>query len=787
MLILAQIERIFWARPLPVALLATILGGIMLLSWYLYRRPWGLPLWLRLSLAFSRMVVLALVVATLLEPTAVINESKTALRSLPVLIDRSASMSMTDQRKDATDLADAAVALGLITPDDAEDATLTLGTDQRQKIADASRFDLATSLLTGPLQSIFAPLEESLDFSYHSFGEIPRLVTKNQTLSKDDLDGVKADASSTSIMTSLESVTNSGGIPPAGIILLSDGIENNASRESESILRDLGARKIPVYTIPIGLSKPDDVSIRSIVMQEVAFSGDRVPVRVQIRSEGYERRSARLSIKLNGRSVSQKTIRLTGGLQFEDIDFRVDLYEKGAAAISISIEPFDDEISRTNNQVERSIRVVNEKINVLYIEGNARWEYRYLHAILKRDPRIKATFINSSVGPEIARNSPEHIERFPSKRKKAFQYDLVILGDVDAAFFSPEELTLLEELIRDRGGSLLMLCGPMHSPLSYANTSVETMLPIRFDSEEGWEDVPATVYPVLTPEGRNSMVMTLENERSENDQIWSRAAPLDQLPPLLEAKQGATILASLSDRNTGSQRYPLVAWQRYGTGKCLSIASDRLWRLRFKTGDKYHWRVWSQCIQFLTLSRLMGEHKRIRLETDRSIYPLGEQCRLYAHVLDSEFEPMVQQSFDVIVTDVDNPSLKQTVTLRPDQSHPGLFEGYFSPASAGRYRVEANEDDAEVSNSTEFQVAEVRRELNEANMQRESLKRISELTGGKTLTISDLSKLPSLLNQDPVTLNLKSERPLWDHSLIAILLIALLGAEWILRRKHDLP
>ncbi|MGB0144513.1 MAG: hypothetical protein ACPGAP_07045, partial [Akkermansiaceae bacterium] len=154
MLILAQIERIFWARPLPVALLATILGGIMLLSWYLYRRPWGLPLWLRLSLAFSRMVVLALVVATLLEPTAVINESKTALRSLPVLIDRSASMSMTDQRKDATDLTDAAVALGLITPDDAKDATLTLGTDQRQKIANASRFDLATSLLTGPLQSI---------------------------------------------------------------------------------------------------------------------------------------------------------------------------------------------------------------------------------------------------------------------------------------------------------------------------------------------------------------------------------------------------------------------------------------------------------------------------------------------------------------------------------------------------------------------------------------------------------------------------------------------------------
>ena len=72
----------------------------------------------------------------------------------------------------------------------------------------------------------------------------------------------------------------------------------------------------------------------------------------------------------------------------------------------------------------------------------------------------------------------------------------------------------------------------------------------------------------------------------------------------------------------GGRAIPLVAWQRYGTGKCMSIASDRLWRLRYRTGDKYHWRVWSQCIQFMTLSRLMGEHKRIRLETDRSTYPV---------------------------------------------------------------------------------------------------------------------------------------------------------------------
>ena len=122
--------------------------------------------------------------------------------------------------------------------------------------------------------------------------------------------------------------------------------------------------------------------------------------------------------------------------------------------------------------------------------------------------------------------------------------------------------------------------------------------------------------------------------------------------------------------------YPMVAWHRYGTGKCLSISTDRLWRLRFKTGDKYHWRLWSQCIQFLTLSRLMGEHKRIRLETDRSIYSLGDQVRLYAHVLDEDFEPVIQPSFQVEVVG-EASAILQRVSLQPDSTSPGLYEGYF--------------------------------------------------------------------------------------------------------------
>lgn len=785
-----RIEDVFLARPVGVFAMLAILIGIIALGAYLYRRSWGLRPFTRGFLGVARVIVIAIVALSLLEPTAVIKETESRLRGLPVLLDVSESMGMKDQRKRSEDIMEAASALGLVNEDDQKDAdraVMSLDSKKRLAITTSSRLDLAKSVLTKSKQPIFGSLGEDLDLSYYVFGKSPLMISDSTLLKSKEVKDLNADQPVTSIAESLDIVANSGNVAPAGIVLFSDGIDNDSPLRSEAILRDLGSRGIPVYPVAIGLTDPDDVSIRNVVMQEVAFSGDRVPVRVQIQSKGYEKRTAKLSVLLNDRSVSQKEVQLDGGLQFEDIDFRVDVYEKGAASIAVVIEPFNDEISPSNNQVERSIRIVNEKVKVLYIEGNARWEFRYLSAILKRDPRMDVTFIASSVGPEIARNSPDHIERFPNKPEEAFKYDLVILGDTDAAFFKEDELKLLEELVRDRGASLLMLCGPMYSPISYAGTPVESMLPVRFDSEGKWEDVPETVYPVLTPEGRSSMVMTMEHKAEDNDRVWSRVAPLDHLPPLIGTKPGATVLATLSDSGSGSQGYPLVAWQRYGTGKCMTLATDRLWRLRFNTGDKYHWRIWSQSIQFLTLSRLMGEHKRIRLETDRAVYPVGGQGRLYAHVLDESYEPIMQPGFDVFVSPTDESSSKQRVTLRPDRTQPGLYEGYFSPPGVGRYRMEANEDDLPVSNTTEFQVVDAKPELIDTDMRLAQMQRIAELTGGKCLSIDEVPQLATLVNKEPHKTTVRSERAIWDNGLISLLLIGLLGSEWLLRRKNDIP
>ena len=787
--LLAEIERIVWGRPISNALLAALILGAILLAVFLYRRADGLRPGMRIGLAVIRFCLLLALVLALLEPWARVSEEVEQPRRLAVLLDVSESMSLRDQRKRSSDIAAAAYAMGF-TPasketKDVERVARELDTNKRNAINAATRLDLAKNLLTESGRDVFASIDEDLDVEHHTFGESLEFIGTFEAGTLDTLKTLQAEAAGTSIADSLDAVANDrSGAPLAGVVLLSDGIETTPGHLEASV-QDLGIRGVPVFPVAVGLPDPDDVSIRSIIMQDVAFAGDTVPIRVQVRSKGYEKRQADLILTLNGTEVSRKNVDLKGGLQYEDISFDVRLNKKGSAKVKIHLAPFADEATADNNRVERSVRVVNEKINVLCIEGSARWEYRYLRAILKRDPRIHATFVVTHAKKALSQLSSEYIERFPEDPEEAFQYDLVILGDVDSEFFTDTEFSLLEELVRERGGSLLMLCGRRFAPSSYAGTPVERMLPVTFEPDAAWTDVDEGVHPVLTAEGRSSLVMNLENESDKNDRVWSRVKPMDQLPALLSPRPGATVLAELSTAEAG--RFPLVSWQRYGTGKCMVMGTDRLWLLRYKTGDKYHWRVWSQSIQFLTLSRLMGEHKRIRLETDRSTYQLNEQARIYANVLDESYEPISLSSFDVSVGQTEEGAPEpQQIRLRPVANQPGQYEGYYSPAATGRYQLKLDSEEQDAANSIEFQVIDSKPELERSEMHREGLQKIADLSGGKVLEMDQVPELGQLVNRSPHLTKQVTHYALWDHWLLLIAIISLAGTEWILRRRRDL-
>ena len=84
-------------------------------------------------------------------------------------------------------------------------------------------------------------------------------------------------------------------------------------------------------------------------------------------------------------------------------------------------------------------------------------------------------------------------------------------------------------------------------------------------------------------------------------------------------------------------------------------------------------------------------------------------------------------------------------------------------------------------------MSDIRQELMDTETRSDHLQRIAELSGGVSLGVRELPKLSSLVNDAAMITTLRSERPLWDRGFVALLVVGLLGAEWILRRKYDLP
>jgi len=522
-----------------------------------------------------------------------------------------------------------------------------------------------------------------------------------------------------------------------------------------------------------------------VVAPEVVFKGDRVPLRVKLESQGYAEKAVNLIFNVAGEQSAVQQITLKDGVQFEEFMF-IPEQESGTLKLDFEIKPLAGEVTEINNTTSHNVRILDEKIKVLYIEGMPRWEYRYLRWVLLRDPRLDVQFLMTQGDPALAGSSPHHIGRFPEDPKEALKYDLIILGDVSATYFNAAQTDLIHKLVKERGGSLLMLAGPMAAPSTYRDSPIGDILPINIGTG-GYLSVPPTVSPEVTEDGHLSLATSLSLAPNTSARIWSHVKPMYGLPDLAGPKSGATVLLRLPKLNDQLPDYPLVAWHRYGTGKSLFVATEDLWRMRLEVGDRYHARFWGQTIQFLTLSRLLGQNKQITIETDRGSYSAGDQVRIFANVLTESFEPVVGQSYEVSLAPKDNPDQAAIIELTSVESTPGLYSGSYLAGKDGTYQLKTRPQDQEISNLTEFTVATIPIEDRETSMQSEIAREAAHLSGGRSLTLAGLSEfVGSLEPEKKLTNTVKTEKELWDTPLWFLLFVVFAGAEWYLRRKDNL-
>ncbi len=134
---------------------------------------------------------------------------------------------------------------------------------------------------------------------------------------------------------------------------------------------------------------------------------------------------------------------------------------------------------------------------MLYIEGQPRYEYRFVKSLLEREsPDAKK---NKSVDlrvllldadPDFARPDKSALADFPATQAELEQYDVVILGDANPNHpMLKDRLKMLADFVRGADGKgpkqgkagtgLLMLAGPLYAPHAYKDTPLADILPIE--------------------------------------------------------------------------------------------------------------------------------------------------------------------------------------------------------------------------------------------------------------------------------------------------------------------
>ena len=665
-----------------------------------------------------------------------------------------------------------------------------LTTEEQKALVNMSRSEVCRGLVFSDDVDLVGRLNRN--HRVHAFGFDQQLRVMEPTDAVDADDQPSNRASSTRLGDMLLACADRfDKASLAGIVVATDGV-SNSGRDMADVARQLGRRGIPVYPIGIGLSNVDDVIIDSPVVPKVVFGEELVSVRCRVRAKGFENRDSVLSLALDGDVVDQEAILLSGRGRYHDLTFRAPEKE-GTVTVTLSVGNVEGEAAINNNKMESTIRVVNKKLQVLYISGSPRWEHRYLRAILLRDSRLSVDLWTTEGDAQLVRDSQRHVGRYPDDPETAFSYDLVIIGDVDPANFSATQMELLQRHIQATGASLIVIAGRKHMPSQYFGTPLTRMLPVNVLAEEPIV-ADEEAYPVLTPAGQQAIQMRLVDDEVANVAKWTTVRPMRYLPALDGAKPGATVLAELSD-SFGLGAYPLISWHRYGTGKVLFVSTDRLWRLRSKVGDEFHTRFWIQTIQFLTLSRLMGEGSRFQIATDSQEVNVGSRMMIHAVVHDELFQPDSSPRHFVDVRALGSTAAAaQRVELRAVPGKPGFFIGSHVPARAGRIEIVPSDvspgDDAESAEGSEpgvlVDVAEPASELNDTQMNEAELRRVAALSGGEYFSIGDLPILPEVLRPKSRIENHTRRISLWDSWVMFAVFLAVAGCQWWLRRRWSL-
>ena len=575
----------------------------------------------------------------------------------------------------------------------------------------------------------------------------------------------------------------SSGLPVGAVLLLSDGADSAGGIDRQTIT-DIRSQRIPVHTIGFGKEQlTKDVEIRNVDVPVRALSDARLSAVVRFRNRGYAGQKSRIEIKDGAKTLTSKDVTLAkeGEEQTESLMFSAGL--AGARRLAVSLKLMDGEENVSNNSMSRFVVVEGRKPRILYIEGEPRWEFKFIRRGVEDDRSIQVVSMLRVTQNKILRqggaNAKELENGFPVTPEELFQYDGLIIGSVDSGYFSLTQQEMIKQFADRRGGGVLFLGGRASlSDGGYDKTGIIDMLPVALPGGKGTFERELAI-PIITPSGKESMILRLVEDPDKNLERWKTMPKLADYQAVGKAKPGAVVLAEMS---TPKGVFPLLAIQNYGRGRVGVFATSGSWRWQMTQPkeDTTHEMFWQQLLRWLS-SATQGQ---VIASTPNSL--LSDDGKLPIRVEVREKNYLAVADAEVTARILGPQSVAAQIKLAPDPVTPGVYTAQWNAPVAGDYvaEIEASRNGQKVgADSLLFRREDGATENFYSEQNRELLEKLSEETGGKYWKPEMAGQIPTEITFSEAGITTRETYDLWNMPIFFLMLLVLRATEWLLRRK----
>ncbi len=685
----------------------------------------------------------------------------------------------------------------------------------------ADRLQLAQALLTHDHHEWLDTLLSRRRFKlhiYHCSTRAARLtdVTDSQQLDRaaESIKTLRSLGESTQLGGAVRQVLNDfRGSSLAAIILLTDGVTTEGEDLTKASL--FAARSgVPLYFIGLGdAHEVRDLKLHDLQVEDTAYVNDRLIFEGRLTAQGYSD-GRRVPVSLfekdkdgSPRPLARELVKTsTDGTP---VKFRLahQPTQAGARTYVIQVPEQPDEVKPAdNNRLERTVFIRDSKlIKVLYIEGYARYDYRFVKTLLERESErdksnktvdLKVLLLDAD--NEYASEDKSALVDFPTK-DELYNYDVVILGDADPkdAKLGERNLQHLADFVRERGGGFLMIAGPRYSPHAYRDTPIRDILPVLpLVPAQVEGDYSHSYRPELTPVGRFHPLFRFSPDAAENEVIWNHLPELYWWAEGFRLQPAAEVLmdrpGQKGEGRATDAAQPLLVQQFVGAGRSMFLGSDETWRWRFREDELHFNQFWMQMVRYLARSRL----GRIELRLDRqTAYRRGEPIKVSVRFPDDQPPPTAETNVEVVVTRTPAHASgqpaeteKETMRLAKLQGSRATYEGLLTRTPEGDYRFWLSAPLVSGAKpQAEAHVLPPPGEMDQLRMNRAEMERAAQDTHGRFYTLAEADHL---LDELPAGTRIALNAPvpprlIWNHSSVFALALVLLGTEWLLRkRKH---